>query len=398
MLKNKDLYLGLLITLVISGLVFYSTFLFQVWQSTKTYIVSDVPFHAEFIIKFAREHNFPAYSLWYRLVYVFSGFSENYTYLAYASIVLLVLLISSKYLITYYILSIDYVNTKIIALVSFALIFVMPVISYYSCANKSIDSICLTDIHVYLGNIAPNQWHNSTLILAMPFNLLLFYFSVKNIQSEKIRSFAVMGVLSVISILCKPNYALAFLPVLCTTILILNIKSQQYLNAIIKCSLVAVPAILTLVYQWYFTFVHNNFLASGAKTIIAPFFVWSKYSPHIPFSLLLSIAFPLFVSLFYFKKIDFYLKLSWLTFLVALSITVTFAEYPNWGAGNYFWGSIAANYILFLFSVALLLRQPICWKSKLAYVVFGVHFLSGCLLLGGFFIGGFFIGQTSLMF
>jgi hypothetical protein len=79
-------------------------------------------------------------------------------------------------------------------------------------------------------------------------------------------------------------------------------------------------------------------------------------------------------------------------------MTITFAEYPNWGAGNYFWGSIAANYVLFLFSVAFLLKQPICWKSKLAYVVFGVHFLSGCLLLIGFSIGGFFVGKTSLMF
>lgn len=392
MLRSKYMYLGLLITLVISGFVFYDTFLFQVWKATKPHIVSDVPFHTEFIIKFVREHNFPAYSLWYGLVYVFSGFSENYIILAWTSIILLALLVSSKYMITYYILSVGNINTKITALISFTLIFVMPVISYYSCSNTSVDSICLSNFHVYLGNIAPNQWHNSTLILAMPFNLLLFYFSIKNIQSEKMSSFLAMGVLSVISILCKPNYALAFLPVLCATILILNIKSQQYLNAIIKCSLVAVPAIITLVYQWYFTFVQNNFLALGAKTIIAPFFVWSNYSPHIPLSLLLSISFPLIVLLFYFKKIDFYLKLSWLTFLVALSITVTFAEYPNWGAGNYFWGSIAANYILFVFSVSLLLKQPIDWKSKLAFKVLGVHFLSGFLLLAGFFIG-----QKSLM-
>jgi hypothetical protein len=394
MFKNKCMLIGLLMILVISGFVFYGTFLFQVWQITKHHVVSDVPVHAEFIIKFAREHNFPAYSLWYRLVYAFSGFSEDYKYLAYASIVLLALLTAIKYIITYYVISVNNVNTKIAALISFALIFVMPVLSYYSCKGQSGNAICISSVHVYLGNISPNQWHNSTLILAMPFNLLLFYYSVKNIRTEKMYPFLVMGFLSVISILCKPNYALAFLPVLCATILILNIKSQQYLNAITKCSLVAVPAILTLVYQWYFTFVHNNFLAPGAKTIIAPFFVWSNYSPHIPLSLLLSIAFPLLVLLFYFKKIDFYLRLSWLTFLVALSITVTFAEYPNWGAGNYFWGSIAANYVLFLFSIVFLLKQPVCWKSKVAYAVFGVHFLTGSLLLFGFFIGQ---GHVSLM-
>lgn len=389
------MYKGSLIILVISGFVFYCTFFFQVWQTIKPHVVSDVPYHAEFIIKFSREHNFPVYSLWYRLVYAFSGFSENYTYLAYASIVLLTLLTATKYIITYYILSVNYyVNAKITALISFALIFVMPILSYYSCKGQGGDAICISSVHVYLGNISPNQWHNSTLILAMPFNLLLFYFSVKNIRSEKMYSFLVMGFLSVISILCKPNYALAFLPVLCITILILNIKLQQYILAIIKCSLIAIPSILTLIYQWYFTYLHNDLFNQGAKTIIAPFYVWSNYSPHIPLSLFLSITFPLLVLFLYFKKIDFYLRLSWLTFLVALSITVTFAEYPNWGAGNYFWGSIAANYVLFLFSISFLLKQPVCWKSKIAYAVFGVHFLTGCLLILGFFIGQ---GHVSLM-
>ncbi|MGZ8944487.1 MAG: hypothetical protein ACXW1W_03565 [Methylococcaceae bacterium] len=389
MIRNKYVYLGLLIVLAVSGFVFYDTFLFQVWQSAQLNVVSDVPFHAGLIVKFSREHAFPAYTIWYRVVDVLTGFSGKYMYVASASILLLTLLVAAKYLITNYILSATYIDAKITALISIALIFVMPVISYYSCANQS---ICISKFHLYLGNIAPNQWHNSTLIFAMPFNLLLFYFSVKNIQSEKVYSFLIMGILGVISILCKPNYALAFLPVLCITIFIINIKSQQYLRALIKCSLVAVPAILTLFYQWYFTYMQNDLFAPGAKTIFAPFFVWSSYSPNITRSLLLSVAFPLLVLLFYFKRIDFYVRLSWLTFLVALFTMASFSEYPNWGAWNFVWGAIAANYILFLFSIGFLFTQPICWKAKLAYTVFGVHFLSGCFLLASFFID-----QTSLM-
>lgn len=392
------MYLGLLVTLVISSLVFYSTFYFQVWQTAKPGVISDIPFHTEFIIRFAREHQFPAYSIWYGLVYLVSGLSENYMHLAYTTIVLLALFVSAKYLITHNILSSYNPDGKILILVTLSLVLVMPVISYYSCDIGAAGSYCITSFHVYLGNIAPNQWHNSTLILAMPFNLLLFYYSVKNIQSRQLLPFLVMGILSVISILCKPNYALAFLPVLCIAILVLNTKPRQCLLTLAKCCLVAVPSLLALIYQWYFTFVHNDVLTPGAKTIVAPFFVWSNYSPHIPFSLLLSIAFPLLVLVFFFRKMDIYLKLSWLTFLVALAITVTFAEYPNWRAANYFWGAIAANYILFLFSIARLLKQPINWKSKLSYAVFGVHVLSGCLFLIGFVVRGFLIGKTSLMF
>lgn len=389
MLKNQYNMLGLLIVLIISFLVFYYSYIFQVWQATNTHWVSDVPDHSQLILDFAKRQNFPVYSLWYRLIYVLSGFSEKYSYIAYVSIILLTGLVAAKYLITHIILATTRANKKNIALISSVLIFVMPVVSYYTSANKS---LWKNSFHFYLGNIAPNQWHNSTLILAMPFNLLLFYYSVKRIHSEGFYSYFVMGIISIISLLCKPNFALAFLPILCMNILILNIKAQQYLRGLIKCSLVAIPSILTLLYQWYFTFVQNNLFPHHHKTIIAPFLVWSAHSPHIPLSLFLSIAFPLLILILYFKEIDFYLILSWLTFLVALSMLVFIAEYPKWSSGNYFWGAIAANYILFLFSVRFLLNQPIYWKSKVAYVVFGVHFLSGI-----FYLGCFFIKQTSLL-
>lgn len=387
------MYLGLLITLVISIAVFYDTFLFQVWQSSTAHMVSDVPVHSQFVVKFSQTHSFPVYSLWYRLVHVMTGFSEEYSYIANASILLLAVLVTAKYAVTYWILNKSHTDERKISLIALALIFVMPVISYYSCDIDSVNkSFCLGSTHFYLGNISPNQWHNSTLILAMPFNLLLFYFSVKNIKSKSVYPFLIMGGLSVISILCKPSYALAFLPVLCVSILWLNINSQEFWRSIFKCMLVAIPAFLTLLYQWYFTFFHNEIFESGARTIIAPFFVWSNYSPHIAFSLLLSIAFPLFVLVFFIKKIDFYLIMSWITFLVALLIVITLSEEPNWGAGNYFWGAIASNYVLFLFSVRFILNQPICWKTKVANFVFGVHFVSGCLMLASFFIR-----QSSLM-
>jgi len=66
--------------------------------------------------------------------------------------------------------------------------------------------------------------------------------------------------------------------------------------------------------------------------------------------------FPLLVLAFYYKKIDRYLIIAWLTFFVALTIFSLVAEYPLFKSGNYRWSSIAANYILFLFSARLLLQ------------------------------------------
>lgn len=393
MLKSKHFKFGALIVFLVSVSIFYFTFVFQEWQGIKQHVVSDVPVHAKFVINFAAEHNFPSYTIWYRLVYILSGFSQNYTYIAYTIIVLLSALVMLKYWITSSILNADGTGRKNITLVSAGLIFVMPVISYYSCRGEGVNSaFCINGAHVYLGNISPNQWHNSTLILAMPFNILLFYFAVKNIRSEKITPYILMALLSVVSIICKPNYALAFLPVFFAINAFIKIKKQQYVRGIIQTAIVIIPSITILVVQWYFTYIESDIYKVGAKTIIAPFLVWSNYTPHIALSLLLSILFPLYILIFLYKKFDLYLIASWLVFLVAILTASIFAEMPNWGAGNYFWGAIASSYILFVFSARVLLREPDGWRARFGYRIFALHFASGF-----FMILSFFTRQSSLM-
>lgn len=379
--------------LIVSVCVFYFTFLFQEWQGLGKYIVSDVPVHTRFVINFVAEHNFPAYTIWYRLVYIFSGFSSEYIYVAYTTIALLSVLVLLKYWITSAILNANFMHKRKASFMAAALIFVMPVISYYSCGAEGVNrAFCLNSVHVYLGNISPNQWHNSTLILAMPFNLLLFYFALKNIKSEKTTPFLWVAGLSAASIICKPNYALAFLPVFFALIVFFKVKERQYLRGAIQGALVIIPSIIILAAQWYLTFVQNDLHQVGAKTVVAPFFVWSNYTPHIAISLLLSLLFPVYILIFFYRKMDLYLIASWLVFLVALVTASVFSELPNWGAGNYFWGAIAANYILFVFSTKLLLSEPIGWRVKLGYATFSLHFVSGFLLLASFFMR-----QTSLM-
>jgi hypothetical protein len=373
---------------VISFFIFYYSFVYQVWAVTNLHWVSDIPAHAKFTEKFVQKDAFPVYSIWYILVSVLSGFSLSFNKIAYTSIFLLTGLVAIKYMLNYHIL--NTLNTltskkQNITLISFALIFSMPIISYYT-QDQYPTQIMVYKLHIYLGNIAPNQWHNSTLILAMPINLLLFFYAVKYLQSERLYHFLAMGLLSVFSILCKPNFALAFLPVLLFSIFIVNLREHQYWNALLKPSLIAIPSVFILFYQWYYTFINNDLFVHSTKTIIAPFLTWGLYSPHIFISLLLSIAFPLSILIFYTKKIDRYLAIAWLTFIIALGMMAFLAEDEHYKAGNYIWGAIAANYILFLFSAALLLNQSLDWKAKISYLFFWLHFLSGFFLVGSFFI------------
>jgi hypothetical protein len=65
--------------------------------------------------------------------------------------------------------------------------------------------------------------------------------------------------------------------------------------------------------------------------------------------------------------VDIQLIISWVTLFVAIIIMATLAEFPRYGAFNYIWGAIASNYILFAYSVKLLLIQKNDWKST--YVI-----------------------------
>lgn len=389
--KDKYMFLGLFIIACLSFLVFYDSFYIQTWQPHNLHVVSDVPVHITALRRFQDSHNFPVYSLWFRLIDLTAGSSKNYNTLSYIAIFYLVFFVTLKYIMTYSILRTTQTKTLLTLFAAISLVIVMPILSYYESASyPNVSS--LNNFHLYLGNIAPNQWHNSTLILAMPFNLGLFYFSVKYAESDRLRSFFTMGALSLISILCKPNYALNFLPAFCLYLLFLNYKEKTLFKGLIKTGLIAIPSILVLLFQWYFTFKHYQLSPYVSKTIISPLTVWKLYSPHIFVSLLLSIAFPLTIAVLYFKKIDLYLGLSWFVFIVSLCAFSLLAEYPIYASADYLWGAIAANYILFLFSMRVLLPQVFDWKAKAAYFIFGLHLLSGL-----FCLGHFFIYQTSLL-
>lgn len=366
--------------LILSYLIFYYTFYVQRWQDN-VHWVSDVPIHADMVEAFARDNSFPVYSIWYILVYYFSYLAENNYTVVYTSIFLLTALIGIKYLITIQIISKNLPSISV-ATWAVSLLLCMPVISYYS------------GVHIYLGNISPNQWHNSTLILAMPVNLILFDFATRKIQLLKITDAILVGLLFILSILCKPNFALAFLPVLVLSLVRVNIKQRYLYKLLLKIGIIITCSCLILLFQYYYTFIHNDLFVHPSKTIFAPFLVWGTYSSHIWLSCLLSLAFPIVVAGLYFRNalMDIQLIISWGTLFVAVIMMATLAEYPNYSAGNYFWGAIASNFIVFLYSVRLLLFQRLDWKRKFCKFIFSLHVISGI-----YFLCSFFTNQTSLI-
>jgi hypothetical protein len=236
----------------------------------------------------------------------------------------------------------------------------------------------------YVGNVSPNVWHNPTGVFAMPFALATFLIGVRMIEQPSLRLALAAGPLLALSLLAKPNYLLAFGPYLgigLTARMILAAYRGEftwYAAAGVLLLTLAPPAvILAGQYAW---------LQHDAKILYVPGEVWNAFThEHMRGSILIGIAYPLAVLVCYPKQANASGRLvaAWTTLFVALA---TYALFAEWGVrvsdGNFGWGMIYANHVLFVISTAFLLRQNGRIRQSLCFAVLAWHALSGinCLV------------------
>ena len=85
----------------------------------------------------------------------------------------------------------------------------------------------------------------------------------------------------------------------------------------------------------------------------------SGYANHLGTKFVLSLLFPVGVYVLYFReaRTSLRLNLSWLAFLVGASFTYLVAEKKRVLDGNFTWGAQVALFVLFVESVALVVRS-----------------------------------------
>jgi hypothetical protein len=220
----------------------------------------------------------------------------------------------------------------------------------------------------------------------MPFAILLFFSALSWLRTLSLPSWLWVVVFSLLSVLTKPNYVLAFMPTLGIAVLIrlgLN-RGRELGRTLLFSAGLGILVIFVLGLQYAETYMSSTGTTSApqesAHTIIAPFAVWRLYSPNIPASLLLSIAFPLSVVILYFRecKSNPTVLMAWGVFAIAVLQYVFLAESGETLAdGNWGWGSNIAVYILFLVSAMVFLPQPRSWRYYFVAMFFGLHLASG---------------------
>ena len=125
------------------------------------------------------------------------------------------------------------------------------------------------------------------------------------------------------------------------------------------------------------------------EMLISPFEVWDRFSQNIPLSAFVGIVFPLSVLLVYHGRFatETPLKLAWValgTGVFQYSVLIEGGERST--AGNWGWGMMFADHILFLASCDYVLRQrldarkAICCAAFLVHVGFGIFSLRQCMI------------------
>jgi hypothetical protein len=385
-LENKagaPILLGIALAIMTVGALYR-----QVFGSHTAYI-TDIYEHVLTVRDMTASGPWHVYSLFFALVYALSCGSKNYGVIAIVAIVVLTTSIVAKGLITYFVLLKAAATRMHAALLSLALAVVAPLPNWWKPRD------------IYVDKIVPNIWFNSTAMLTMPFAILLFYTAIKWLETRTIRSFMWVAIFSLLSVLTKPNYILAFLPVLGIIVLINWVVAERrnWMREILLITALSLVLCAVLYIQSVEPIPvgpsgNPSALNERVHVVFAPFAVWHLYSPNIPVSLLLSIAFPLGVTASYFKEVknDATVLLAWGVLVVAIAQYAFLAEPGiSFTAANWIWASNFAMYLVFLVSVVVLLTRP---RSKRFYflmtllalhLVFGVYYYAKIALGLGFF-------------
>lgn len=362
--------LPIIFILLINLLVVY-IFIFDVFSP-------DITHHVEFIQNMFKTKEIVPNFLYYSVIYLLSGFSENYITLLWISLIVLSCMLSIKFIISYKIL-INYIGSKQLYINLLSGNYKIP-LSLFSFFLLFTFNLPVTSIkQMYLGQFPPNVWHNSTIIFLMPFALLLFWLSYLYLQNGNRRYVKWMFILTVINALIKPSFLFVFTAVF-PVFLFLRYRFNR--KFIIGSSL-ALLGLLLIFLQYYLIYQQKNIYPDMQGISIDPFHSWKQYSLNPFMSTIASLLFPLCFIIFYFNKIRNNLLFQYTLglFIFALIIFILFKENGIRETHlNFIWQVLICNYFMFLTSLCLFFKilkekNILYFKEKFIMLLFFIHVL-----------------------
>lgn len=304
-------------------------------------VSSDINAHASMAVSRMQEGNMLSGNfLLYFIVNVLSGFSTNVVLVTVILCLLLSWAIVTKYWVTKYILNLQ----KWGGAVSLSLLFVyiLPLVMFF---ELKMGYSPLTFWRFYF---VPNCWHNSTIIFSMPFALLTYFFSIKNIQNFSRNNCLKATSFCVICTMIKPSFLFAF--AFPYTVLVV----YKYIHNKKQLLMVLLPigfGLFCIGYQ--FLTIYDGSDDSSVKFSISRLFseeVWRYRWSFYASSLILPLVF--FVSKFKKCKGDFEFFLVYFMLLISILIFFMFKETgPRELHRNFAWQIIPSMWLVYFYIV-----------------------------------------------
>ena len=256
---------------------------------------------------------------------------------------------------------------------------------------------------VYAGQVTPNIWHNPTTICLRPFAFIAFLLILdllkKYEENEKrlnIKSWLLLAVLLVLCNLAKPSFIQIAIPGLAIYLLILLIRTKgKSFGFCFQLASTFVPSVAIMLWQFVVSFGTSSSAEGGIE--IAWFDVLGHSSPSIPFSMLLSFLFPLYVILTNIRivkerdiRLTFFIWLS--GFLEAAMLAETgYRRYH----GNFGWGHVLATFLVYAVTFRYFLKRNREYDYHnlrerilviIGWIIFILQFVIGVYYISTFFI------------
>lgn len=224
--------------------------------------------------------------------------------------------------------------------------------------------------NIFFGYILPaNVYHNPTVIAARPLSLLAFMYLLRfvKMQSDRPswRPLAIGAFWLTAATFAKPNFTLCLIPALACFSIWFLLKSRfsgtptSAVQKRIVIATICFGSIALAVLGWQFSITYGQ---NSVNTIaFLPFAIVSKHSGFVvlAFRILMSLLFPLAIACLFLQEArkDLALGLAWLSMAVAFAWYYGFVELgPRLKDGNFGWGASICLYILFVYSIRLLLN------------------------------------------
>jgi hypothetical protein len=348
------------------------------WRNTRPGVISDILVHSAMSVEIVESGSALSYSIWYPIIYVFTA-GGNPELFQLSSVILLSGFVALKAVIIYFILRHGKADAWTSMAVAFGLSFAAP----------WVDPNAPSDI--YLGQISATVWHNSTNIVAAPFALVAFWFFIRLLARPRAGAAALAGAAIVLSVLAKPNFAIALLPVAGIFLLIVLVKRQtEAAKSVSILCFTFVPAVAVLIMQYLIVFTSATAArVSSGGLEINPFVVWEMFSGNLILSLVLSLSGILLGALVLIasRAMSTGARVSLMVLLLAVAQFALLSESvasERFSHGNWFWGSHTALLVAFVWLIVdlqLLSSEGKAvgkrWWARAAILIIATHAVSG---------------------